>query len=108
MKSLWVAPGRKDLTKILHKVGELSRAESAFANVKFIGIYNGFARVSKTAHREHIEVRTAVDSSLWSKSNKSQKMIQENILQTTSKMNQKRHLKNKEAASGLPKVAKPL
>ena len=61
----------------------------------------------KTADLEHIEVRIAVDSSFWSKNNKSQKMAQKRALQNTSKMNLKMPLKNEEAARGLPKVAKP-
>ena len=62
----------------------------------------------KTAHREHIEVRIAVGSSLWSKSKKTKNMAQKKALQNTPKMNLKMHLKNEEAARGVPKVAKPL
>ena len=62
----------------------------------------------KTAYREHIEVRSAVDSLVCSKIKKSQKKVQKKALQNTWKKSQKMPLENEEAARGAPKVAKPL
>ena len=64
----------------------LCLAESVLVDVKFIGIYSVLQGCQKMTYRDDIEVRSAVDSSVWSKINRSeQKGIEKSPLKHLKK-----------------------